>query len=385
LRYSNVYKSLENLYAETKIKATKLLEKEQASAAKLLLEPFASIKCKQADIQHLFSDFREFAKFKSHVESKRYSLAYTLASQFKQFQESSFYKEMENEWHVNFNKAKALAKDKNGDEKVNKMLNDFKGISSKSILIQQLFEQRTAYMLFRKKLAQKDFQALTALIKKCPFVKEFDEYDLLMKYADSTFIKAQQAMENRNYDKAVKLAMKLLPFPDLKDDAETIIEEASILEKFEMAFDNDDMNVMYKMISEYPYLSELREAKALEDDWKYHLVLAEKYAAKSDAANAAEALKDFFEIKSKHQSISVVMQEAYIMQIQRALHSEKPRAIIENAIKQYVLFFGVNDHIEHFYEKLSLKHETTLELRRLQKGDASSFRPSMIIEDIVKR
>ncbi len=385
LRYSNVYTSLENLYDETKKKAAILLEKEEVATAKSLLEPFCLIKSKQADIQNLFSDFREFAKFKEHVEKKRYSLAYTLANQFKHFQESSFYKNMEKEWHISFNKAKALAKNKNGDEQVNKILNNFKGISSKSILIQQLFEQRTAYMLFRKKLAQKDFQALSALIKKCPFVKEFDEYDLLMEFADKTFIKAQEAMKNRDYDKAMKYAVKLLSFPDLKEDAQSMMEEASVLEKFEVAFDNDDMNSMYKMISAYPYLSELSEAKALEDDWKYHLVLAEKYAAKADVFNAAGALEDFFEISSKHQSISVVMQEAYIMQIQRALRSEKPVNIIENAIKQYVLFFGINDHIEHFYENFSDKYTTQVELKKLQKGNAALFRPTMIIEDIVKR
>jgi len=142
---------------------------------------------------------------------------------------------------------------------------------------------------------------------------------------------------------------------------------------------------MYKMLSEYPYLSELSEAKALESDWKYHLVLAQKYAAKADASNAAESLEAFFEIRSKAQSISVVMQEAYIMQIQRALRSDKSLDIIERAVKQYVLFFGINDHIEHFDEKLKAKYPESIELRRLQKGNASQFRPTMIIQDIVKR
>jgi hypothetical protein len=292
---------------------------------------------------------------------------------------------MEQEWHVSFNKAKALVKNKDGDEKVKKILANFKGISSKSMLIQQLFEQRTAYTLFRKKLAQKDFLALSALILKCPFVKEFDEYNMLMEYSDNLFIKAQKAMDEKFYDKAVKYATELLSFVDLKEDAQALIEEASVLETFEVAFDNDDMNTMYKMLSEYPYLSERSEAQALESDWKYHLVLAQKYAAKADVINAVESLEDFFDIKSKQQSISVVMQEAYIMQIQRALRAEKPMLVIENAIKQYVLYFGVNDHIEHFYEKFIEKYETSLELRRLAKGDASQFRPTMIIEDIVKR
>jgi len=385
LRYSGVYLRLEKLYEETIRKAAVLLENEQTAAAKKILEPFSSIKAKQFEVQHLFSDFREFAKFKLNVEQKRYSLAYPLANQYKQFKQSAYYKKMEDEWHVSFNKAKALAKNQDGDEKVHKILANFKGISSKAMLIQQLFEQRTAYTLFRKKLAQKDFLALHALIKKCPFVKEFDEYDMLMHYADNLFIKAQQAMQEKSYSKAVKYAKELLSFADLKEDAQEMIEEASVLEEFELAFDDDNMNLMYKMLSEHPYLSELSEAQALESDWKYHLVLAQKYAAKADAINAAESLEAFFEIKSKAQSISVVMQEAYIMQIQRALRSDKSLDVIERAIKQYVLFFGLNDHIEHFDEKLKAKFPESIELRRLQKGNASQFRPTMIIDDIVKR
>jgi len=67
------------------------------------------------------------------------------------------------------------------------------------------------------------------------------------------------------------------------------------------------------------------------------------------------------------------------------LLSDKAVNIIENAIKQYVLFFGINDHIEYFYEKFAEKCESSLTLERLQKGNASQFRPTMIIEDIVKR
>jgi len=385
LRYSNVYTTLEKLYEDAIKKACLLLEKDQTSAAKLILEPFAFVKSKQSEVQHLFNDFREFRKFKSQVQEKRYSLAYALANQFKQFKQSSYYKLMEQEWRTSFNKAKSLAKDKDGEEKVKRILSNFKGISSKSTLIQQLFEQRTAYMLFRKKLAQKDFLALIALIKKCPFVKEFDEYDMLMEYADNIFIKAQQAMEKREYSKAVKYAKELLPFPDLKEDAQVMIKEADVLETFEQAFDNDDMNSMYKMITQYPYLAELSEAQALESDWKYHLELAQKYAAKADVVNAAESLEDFFEIRSKHQSISVVMQEAYIMQIQRALRSDRSVETIDRAVKQYVLFFGINDHIEHFDEMFKKKHPNSTSLSQLQKGNASLFRPSMIIEDIIKQ
>ena len=383
LYYSSVYLKLEEIWEAALIKATKMLELGQQSNAKVILDPFNKVKAKRILIQELYKDYEEFDKFKLFVNEKRYFLAYPLANRHEHFKQSDVYKLMENEWHIKFNKAKTYLADKKGDEKVKKLLTNFKGISEKSILIQELFRQRTAYMLFKKKLALKDYKALFALLEKCPYIKEFDEYDKLLEYADNCYINAQHALDKKDYAKVVSYASQLLYFPDLQDDAKEMIDNAEVLEKFTMAFASDDIALMYEMIGDHPFLIELKEAKALEEDWNYHLVLAEKYASKADVVNAIASLEDFFDIKAKFNAIAVVMQQAYISQLNRALRSKKSQFVIQNSIKQYLVFFGVDDHIENYIENYIEFFGSSFDLSRLEKGNIELFRPSMIILDIV--
>lgn len=384
LYYSKVYLKLDELWHLAMNKAVQMLEAGLLSNAKAILEPFSRVRSKQTQISQLLSDYNEFQKFKQHVEEKRYSLAYSLANRYKHFKQSSPYKAMENEWHLQFNKAKALVLNKDGDEKIRTLLSNFKGISEKSSLIQQLFQQRTAYSLFCKKLVQKDFISLFSLLERCPFIKEFDEYDKLLDYADNFYIKASHALQNKEYPEAISYATELINFPDLKDDAQEIIESAKTSYQFAQAFEREDIASMYEMIGKYPYLSENTEARALEKEWSKHLEVAEKYAAKADVQNVCATLKDFFEIKAKHAAIAVVIQQAYISQLHHSLRSNISVAAIEDGIKQYVAFFGIDDHIENFYEKFAQNRQTRLDISRLHKGSIHLFRPSFIIPDIVK-
>jgi hypothetical protein len=238
-------------------------------------------------------------------------------------------------------------------------------------------------MLFTKKLAQKDYVAMFSLLDKCPFIKEFDEYDKLIEYTDNTYIKAQKALDNKDYEKVLAYASRLLYFPELKKDASQMIESANIMKKFITAFEEDKVSSMYEMIGEHPSLMELYEAQALEDDWNDHLVLAEKYAAKGDMVNVISSLEDFFQIKAKFLNISMVVQQAYISQLNRALRLDKSVPLIENAIKQYLLFFGEDAYLNDFFELFSEKYASKLDLSRLKKGDINLFRPAMIIPEIV--
>jgi len=383
LTYSPVYIKLEALWENALAKANQMLEMDQESNAQVVLEPFKGVKSKNALIQSLLLDYKEFNKFKVYVSKKQYSLAYPLVARHKHFQDTNIYRKMENEWHVKFNKAKKYIIDKEGDEKVRILLSDFRGISEKSILIQDLFKQRTAYMLFVKKLSQKDYISIFSLLKKCPFIKEFDEYDKLMEYADSTYIKAQQALDKKDYKKVIEYATDLLHFPEFHEEAAQMIENAEVIKKFTLAFEESKLPSMYKMIGEYPSLMELSEAKDLEDDWNDHLVLAQQYASKADIVNVIASLEDFFEIKAKFLSIALVVQQAYISQLNRALRSSKSTLLIENAIKQYLVFFGDDEHINEFVEAFIEKYESKLELAKLPKGDIKLFRPHMIIPDIV--
>ena len=384
IKNTQAYAQLEEIWELSFQKAQKMLASGQESNAKHILEPFSHVRHKQTIIQMLFQDYRAFAQFKNYVETKRYALAYPLANQYKNFRQSDPYLLMEKEWHLKFNKAKLLMTQKDGDEKVRQLLGNFKGISEKAILIQELFQQRTAYTLFQKKLIQKDFVALFALVKKCPFIKEFDEYDKLLEYADNTYIKTHQALEKRDYATALLGAKELMHVPEFKDDALQIITQSEMMQSFTKAFEENNIAAMYELIGEYPYLTDLPEAKVLEDEWDEHLQLAEKYASTGDVVNATAALEDFFDISAKFLPIANVLKQAYMFQLARVLRNQKHLFHVTGGIRQFVAFFGIDDNLKELIEQLNRFDNVNIDVEGMHCGDISRFTPSMIIPDIMR-
>lgn len=384
LYYSTIYIKLEELWEVTLKKAVKMLENGQTTNYKAILEHFFKVPSKRMIIQDLEKDYTDFEKFKFYVNEKKYSLAYSMANRFEHFKKSDLYHVMENEWHINFNKAKLYLMHKEGDEKVRSLLRNFKGISEKTILIQDLFQQRTAYLLFQKKLAQKDYVTIFSLLKKCPFIKEFDEYDKLLEYADDIYLKAHKALDENKYAELITYTSELIYFPEYQDEANKMRAYANAKEKFTKALQVEDLPLMYELIGKYTFLRELPEAKSLEQKWNKHLILAEKYASNADVTNVISILEDFFEIRAKFNSIAVIMQQAYISQLKRALRSNRSQYAVENSIKKYLSFFGTDEHIENYIESYIETSGSTFDISGLRKGSIKEFRPSMIISDIVK-
>ena len=383
LCYSSVYLQLEAIWKNTFIKAGELLEKEQKNSAEVLLEPFKGVKSKSLLIQNLFLDYKEYNKFKAYVSKKQYSLAYPMSIRHPHFQETSVYMKMEKQWRIQFNKAKNHITSKEGDEKVKVLLADFKGISTKTILIQELLKQRKAYLLFQKKLTQKDYLAVFSLLDKYPFIKEFDEYDRLIDYADATYIKAQKALDNKDYENVLVYTKQLLYVPGLNEDAKEMMENAEVMRKFSLAFDENNISMMYTLIGEHPFLMEYTEAKKLEENWRNHLELAQRYASKADIVNVIANLEGFFDIKAKFFNIALIIKQSYIVQINKAISIKKDKIKIENAIKQYLLFFAEDEEIKNLLENFKRESDSKISIDKLSKGDIHLFRPSMIVPSIV--
>ncbi|MDF1880673.1 hypothetical protein JHD50_05030 [Sulfurimonas sp. MAG313] len=383
LSYSPIFHQLESLWESSLSKATELLEREQKSNAEMILEPFKGVPIKSTIIKDLLKDYQEFNKFKQHILNKKYSLAYPIASLHPNFKKTEVYQSMEADWHLKFNKAKMYIMEKEGEVKVRKYLNDFRGISQKSILIQELYTQRTAYMLFKRKLAQKDYVSLFALIEKCPFIKEFDEYDELLDYVNGIYIKATKALDKKQYPKVLEFASILSYFPEFKNEASIMIKNTKLIKSFLELYADRNLNAMYTCIAESPFLLELSEAKELNDDWNEHLNLAQKFASKADVVNVVASLEDFFDIKTKHLNIALVVQQAYIAQFYRGVRANKSQVMIENGVKQYLIFLGIDESIEEFVQAFKDKYPSTLDIQICEHGDINLFKPYMIISEII--
>jgi hypothetical protein len=142
LHFSKAYEAAERIWSDVVKKARGFLEEDERGKARDLLDLFAGIPSKNAFITQLLKAYEKYGLFLMYVQEERYSLAYPLARQYPAFQESEPYQRMESRWKKVFAKAQELILKPNGDEQARQILSPFRGISDKTALIQELFEQR---------------------------------------------------------------------------------------------------------------------------------------------------------------------------------------------------------------------------------------------------
>ena len=214
LLYSRPYEVAERIWSDILEKSRLYLESNDRTKAKELLDMFAGIPKKNALITQMLRAYEKYGQFQKYVQESRFPLAYSMAKQYPAFQDSEPYRKMELRWKKLFYKVQELILTPNGDEQARQLLAPYRGISEKTVLIQQLFEQRKMYEYMKKMIVQRDFVKFFELIKMHPFLKEFAEYTAIMEYADKVYVQAQKAYSDGDYASARKASEILISFPD---------------------------------------------------------------------------------------------------------------------------------------------------------------------------
>ncbi len=191
LRYTDIFNLMSNLWDSVLQKAKIALQTGDKEKAILLFRHFKNIPSKNAIMQKVMLEYEEFEKFATLANSGKLALAYSLANKHPMYKESNVYKILESNWKKTFLQAQKYALDPKGAEKAKEILAPYRGISEKTKLIQELLSKGEVYKRFRASIGQKDFRVSFELIKLNSFLKEFPEYETLMAYADSLYIKSK--------------------------------------------------------------------------------------------------------------------------------------------------------------------------------------------------
>ena len=343
IRYSEAYFHLEAIWKEALNRARHLLEEKSAEEAKKVLEPFGDDKSKRLLIQELIRDYQEFAKFKAAVEAKRYPLAYSMAAQYPLLKEHPLYHRMEREWMRLFNQAKKIILQNDGEEKVGELLFPFRGVPGKSALIQALIAKKEIYRLFMKTVAKGDYKTALDLARRHPTLKELEEYKKIEKLADIIAKKAKEALAEGEYPEAARYAEKLAQFPDRKQEAEELKEQANHYARVMQLFAEKKYAAIYKLLQSHPYLEETKIVQDLEEAWRKVIEKAEKAAAEGNVAAIKRAAAPFGTILLKRPRIIGLIKQAYIEQIEEAYKTTG--TIPDAAIERYLELFGYDQEI----------------------------------------
>lgn len=385
LLFSKPYEAVEKIWHDCVEKARLHLEKNEREHAKEIFAPFGGVPKKHTFISQMLVSYEQYGLFQSYVEEGRYALAYSLAKQYPAFQESELYTTMEQKWKTLFFKAQELILTPSGEDQARELLAPYRGISEKTALVQQLFEQRRMYDFFRNVVAKQEYVKFFGLVKMYPFLKEFEEYTAVMEYADKLYAQALKAYASGEYSTARKACEILVSFPDYTHEAQEMNDTIRIKHLFYDAIDSNNLSNAFSYLSNYPLLYETAEAQVLERQWNNAVDKAQRSAAQGNASEMFAIFEPYFGIRDKYVAMASVMAQAYCVQLEQKIRSDTAQEIIERGIRKYVLVFGIDEGIVGIMDLFKRVSQSKLELETLKQGSPESWTPSIRIDEITAK
>lgn len=384
LVYTKPYKTFEVLWEKTIQRARLLLENSEKVKAQELFKDYLVIASKKQQMQKLMSEYSEYEKFLSYVKTKKLSLAYALVNIHPLYKETKVYKSMEAQWEKDFALAKKYMLDQKSSHKVQEILAPYRGISEKTLLIQELTQNINAYKRFREAITQRKFKLAFEIVKQVEALKEYPEYRALINYSDSLYMKAQVMLGNGDLNSALKIFYILLDFDDFREEAKGSIKHIEAKRKFFGALKEGDNTLAYTIMDEFEDIKESQDANMLQKQWEEDLEKAGDLALYADIKGAKRVLAKYMNIKSKSQEIADVFSKAHIAQLYRALDEDREQKSIEKGIKNYMLYYGLTKRIEGYFDDFKVKFpQSKMNLNSQNQGSIQNWRSSMIVNSIL--
>ncbi len=385
LRYTEIYEMIEVIWKKTFEKAKVFLELDDKQKAVALFQPFKNIPSKNQIMKKTILEYAEFGKFTILVKENKFPLAYSLANTHKLYKDSKLYQAMEKKWKKAFLLARKYTMEPRGEDKVREILKPYRGVSEKTMLVQDLINKGEIYKRFRVSIGQKDFKLSSELIRQYPFLREFPEYDTLMNYADTLYIKSQELINKKDTHAAIKMLRILEDFDDFKIEVKELMQDIERREKFFNALQNEDLNSIYNLLAASEELEDTEEGHRYQEQWNHDLQKANEYAIEGDIDGIKRSIEKYMNISSRYMSLGTLFGWCYMTQLENSIKKKEPQYDIENGIKNYVLSFGLQNQIESFFHIFKDNYpETKLNLELLTKGSLSMWRPSMIVNSILE-
>ncbi len=385
LRFTKPYMVFNAIWEKTLSKAAELLQNAQRDKAKEALNIFHQTPSKKTIMKKMLQEYEEFDKFVLMIKNGNIALAYSIANKHQSYKKSKIYLALEERWKKLFSQAQVLALEPSGKDKVYKLLYQYRGVSEKTINIQEMLSKTNVFTRFKDAITKKEFKVAFELIKVNPFLREFPEYNKLLMYGDALYINISKSIDSKDLHESIKSLRILIDFPDYEIIAKKMIRDIESQGKFHKAVEEDDLGTAYNLLSKSMALEETPSGKKLLDAWNRDLEIAEVYAAQGNIIGIDGVMRDYKNISSKNMSLTTIYTWAYITQIENAIKQNRDKMKIEKGIKSYILNFGLDDHISSTFEIYEKKYgKSKMNLDALRKGSRKMWRVSMRVLNILE-
>jgi hypothetical protein len=384
LAYTKIYQLVINLWETTLKKAKQCLEVGDKKTALSLFRHFKDIPSKNTIMKKIVVEYEEFSKFSFLVKGGKLALAYSLANKHPMYKDSKIFKSLEAGWKKAFTAAQKHAIDPKGADRAREILAPYRGITQKTKLIQELLTKSEVYRRFRVAIGQKDFKVTFELIKQHPFLKEFADYDALMNYADSLYIQSQKLLQNDDTHSAIKILRILVDFSDFTEEVKELMRDIESKQKFFNALEDEDIAMAYNILAMNEELQKSEDGKKLQEEWNEDIIKANEYALHGNVGEVNKILDKYMKISSKNSSLANIYGWCYMAQLEDAVYNKKEQIYIENGIKNYILYFGLQEQIENFFIMFKDSYpKSKLNIELQTKGSINMWRASMIVKSIL--
>ncbi|MDD3476479.1 MAG: hypothetical protein PHI38_06395 [Sulfurimonas sp.] len=384
LKYTKASMAFDALWEKTIKDAKELLENSDKVGAIKLFDGFSSIPSKRQFAQKLIEEFLEYDKFLVLIKHKKLALAYALANVHPVYKETKAYINMELEWKKTLALAKKYLLDAKLSHVAQEILLPYRGINEKTTIIQEVVLNTRVYARFKTSISQKEFKMSFELIKQNPFLKDYPEYDALIRYSDSLYMRAQMLLNSGDTHEAIKVFRILLDFDDFKDEAKEVIADIQSRHKFFNAIEAQNTLLAYGLLDISPSLKDTEDGRKLQQQWDDAFVKASLYAKENDVENLKKTINEYMKVRSKNSSIATIFSILHLVQIKNAINNKTDQKVVENGIRNYLLYYGLTQEIKELFLLFQAEHpESKLNIDSQVYGDINKWRPSMAVDVIL--
>ena len=373
LRFSVHYTQLEEIWEKSLVQAKQLFGKGLHEAGTQVFKPFSEVPGKRGIINKVIKEFEEFQKFRLYVKERRYALAYPLAIKHPMYQETKEYMDMEEIWETQFSKAKKSILERTGEEQAREHLTLFRGVSHKAKLITDLYNQRKVFMLFRSKLAHKDYLVVFQLVESYPFLAEFKEFKELKSWGDAIYIKIHQAFQTQDYLSAIKYAKLIKDFPDFKDEVQALVEHSQVYIAFKHAVEIQDLQRVYELLEHNSFLAKLPVLKGIDYQWDDILSQIDNPISDGDMEGVLYLLKPYPYASHKKRLIIAFIKTTYMKQIEKAIENDEAVDKVVQGFKNMYATFGKDELLMLIAKNYEKTHKVKIDFEHTKPGSFLSF------------
>ena len=390
LKFTQEAEILEMIWKKVLAKSKELLETGMKDTIKveLMLEPFAVVPEKKEIIDNILNDFKQFKLLLKFIDKESYYLAYDLVEKHQNLARTKAFKKLEAIWQEYFRRAKVKLFERNGEKEAKEILNKFAGVSEKAFAIRSLFQQKGVYIQFQNLLKRKDYNGVIKLVKEHRFLETTSEYQNVLKKLDDIYIQMKIAVKKSKLEFAYEKAKILKNINYYKEEVEATLKEIEVRNEFRSVLQSQDLNLIFSMVEEYPYLQEFQTVQKLNKKWKKTVFKAEELASKGEIDEVKEVLQEFYDVQVKFRKMANIFKLAYLIDLQNTVSNHGDdltfmMPILKRGIKNYLLSFGKDQEIKDLVELIRSKGGEKIDLFQYEVGNIEEWTPEKVKDSIL--